>query len=115
METADTPVHPPAEQGADNPSGPALTARRRRQPIEAAVAAPEITTAVVAQSRAATDYARTVIARPHILVAATAADTTGQPRIVVCEGCRRNIDTPGIAIVRGRTIMHVRCDWQATG
>jgi hypothetical protein len=71
------------------------------------VVATEITAAVVADSRALTDYARKVIARPHIIV------TAGAPaarQIPVCERCGGNIDTPGIAIMRGREILHVRCD-----
>jgi hypothetical protein len=88
----------------------ATDSRRHRQLIETSVVAGEIAAAVIADTRGLIDYSKKVIARPHIVVTATADATAGR-RSLVCERCRDTIETPGIAIVRGRRVTHVRCDW----
>jgi hypothetical protein len=109
------PVEPgPAAEGTDalGPRGAAV--RRRRQLVETAVVASEITATVIGDSRGLIDYAKKVIARPHIIV--TALSESPPPREpIVCEQCRRLIPTPGIAIMRGRTVTHVHCERPATG
>jgi hypothetical protein len=34
---------------------------------------------------------------------------------VLCDVCRRAIDSPGVIIVRGRTVVHVACDTRERG
>lgn len=114
MDKPPAPKRPLDDQRGGQPSPPGATAPRHRQLIEAAVVASEITAAAVADSRALPDYARQVVGRPHLVVAATPADTPAPRQVPVCERCGSNIDTPGIAIMRGRMVMHVRCDWRAS-
>jgi hypothetical protein len=113
VDTSERTDSQPAEGGGDGlgPRGGAV--RRRRQLIETAVVASEITATVIGDSRGLIDYARKVVARPHIIV--TALSESPPPREpIICERCRRLIHTPGIAIIRGRTITHVRCDSPVT-
>ena len=109
MDRADAPEERLAEQANDGLGPRGGAARRRRQLIEAAVAASEITATVIGDSRGLIDYAKKVIARPHIIVTAL-SESPPRREPIVCEHCRGTIKTPGIAIMRGRTIIHVRCD-----
>lgn len=103
------------DPGKKEPAGPAdrqrdSAGRRRRQLIEAAAVAGEMTAALIADSRHLIARSNDLIARPHMVVS-TSSDTARPARqAIVCERCGLGIATPGVAIVRGRNVMHVRCD-----
>ena len=103
-----------ADDGDEKSASSRATASRHRQLIEAAVVAGEIASAVVADTRSLIDYSKRVIARPYMTVTGTPVGASAPRQIPVCERCGHNIDTPGIAIVRGRMVMHVRCDSRLT-
>lgn len=89
---------------------PDTAGRRRRQLIESAALVGELTAVLIADSRQLIVRSNTLIARPHMVVK-TSADTAPAARqTIVCERCGLGIDTPGVAIMRGRNVMHVRCD-----
>jgi hypothetical protein len=89
---------------------PDTAGRRRRQLVESAALVGELTTVLIADSRQLIARSNNVIARPHMVVK-TSADTAPAARqTIVCERCGLGIDTPGVAIMRGRNVMHVRCD-----
>jgi hypothetical protein len=96
-------------KGAEGNS-PSPKARRHREVIEATVVAGEIATAMITQSRDLIDYAKKVIARPHIVVTAYSEQPAVERAAIMCERCGEVIQTPGIGIMRGRTVLHVRCD-----
>jgi hypothetical protein len=73
------------------------------------VATGEMTAALIADSRDLIARSHDLIARPHMVVHSS-ADTAPPARpVIVCERCGLGIDTPGVAIMRGRNVMHVRC------
>ncbi len=89
---------------------PDTAGRRRRQLVESAALVGELTAVLIADSRQLIARSSHVIARPHMVVK-TSADTAPAARqTIVCERCGLSIDTPGVAIMRGRNVMHVRCD-----
>ena len=89
---------------------PDIAGRRRRQLIESAALVGELTAVLITDSRQLIARSSNVIARPHKVVK-TSADTAPAARqTIVCERCGLGIDTPGVAIMRGRNVMHVRCD-----
>jgi 2,4-dienoyl-CoA reductase-like NADH-dependent reductase (Old Yellow Enzyme family) len=101
-----------ADKGTSDSKGsaPSPKPRRHREVIEATVVATEIATAMISQSRDLIDYARKVIARPHIVVTAYSEEPAVERPPIMCERCGDVIETPGIGIMRGRTVLHVRCD-----
>lgn len=88
---------------------PSLRGRRRRQLIEAAVVSGEMTAALIADSRDLIARSHDLIARPHMAVNISADPAPPARQTIVCEQCGLGIDTPGVAIMRGRNVMHVRC------
>ena len=82
---------------------------RRRQLIESAGVVGELTAALIADSRDRIARAKDLIARPHMVVTTSRDTTPRAPQAIVCERCGLGIDTPGVAIVRGRNVIHVRC------
>jgi hypothetical protein len=84
--------------------------RRRRQLVEAAAVAGEITAALIADSRHLIGRSNDLIARPHMIVKSSVDAAPPTRQAIVCERCGLGITTPGVAIVRGCNVMHVRCD-----
>jgi hypothetical protein len=106
MDASNPPNEAPAAPHSDRQSETA--SRRRRQLIEAAAVAGELTAALIADSRQLIARSTHLIARPHMAIASS-ADTTPVRQPITCEQCGLGIDTPGVAIVRGRNVLHVRC------
>jgi hypothetical protein len=104
MDASNAPNESPAAHIARPPTG----SRRRRQLIEAAAVAGELTATLIADSRQLIARSNDLIARPHMVITST-ADTTPARQPMLCEQCGLGIDTPGVAIVRGRNVLHVRC------
>jgi hypothetical protein len=84
------------------------TASRRRQLMQAAAVTGELTAALIADSRALITRSHDLIARPHLTIQGVDTPLAARPPIL-CEQCGLGIDTPGVAIVRGRNVLHVRC------
>jgi hypothetical protein len=91
-------------------SAAAAAARTRRHLIEGAVVAGEIAATMIGQSKDLVAYSKRVIAGPHIVVTASSEALPSRPPLL-CGRCTKVIDSPGIAIMRGRMATHVRCDW----
>lgn len=107
MDRPDPPNEGPAPH---RDQAPDASDRRRRQLIESAALVGELTAVLIADSRQLIERSSNVIARPHMVVK-TSADTARAVRqTIVCERCGLGIETPGVAIMRGRNVMHVRCD-----
>jgi hypothetical protein len=105
MDASDSPKTTPAGPIDRKPANPS---RRRRQLIEAAAVAGEVTAALIADSRQLIARSNELIARPHVAMPIS-ADTVPARPTMLCEQCGHGIDTPGVAIVRGRNVLHVRC------
>jgi hypothetical protein len=106
MSAPDPPRNASAEHIDPEPDTPS---RRRRQLIESAAVVGELTAALIADSRHLIARSNDLIARPHMIVT-TVPNTAPRTRpAVVCERCGLGIETPGVAIVRGRNVMHVGC------
>jgi hypothetical protein len=99
---------PPKKVPARIDRQPETASRRRRQLIEAAAVAGELTAALIADSRQLIARSNDLIARPHMAITSS-ADTLPLRQRILCEQCGLGIDTPGVAIVRGRNVLHVRC------
>ena len=54
------------------------------------------------------------IGEPHVIVTASSQAMPAGSRAIVCDRCHHVIDTPGVAIMRGRMVMHMRCDLRAS-
>jgi hypothetical protein len=94
----------PADRQRDN------AGRRRRQIIEAAAVASEMTAALIADSRHLIARSNDLVARPHMIVRTSSDAAPPARQAIVCERCGLGITTPGVAIMRGRNVVHVRCD-----
>jgi hypothetical protein len=105
MDAPNPTPQPPAAQTAQQPR---TASRRRRHLIEAAAVAGEVTAALIADSRQLIARSNELIARPHMAITSAASTPVARQRIT-CEQCGLGIDTPGVAIVRGRNVLHVRC------
>jgi hypothetical protein len=97
----------PPRKAAPDDRQPETAGRRRRRLMQAAAVTGELTAALIADSRALITRSTDLIARPHLTL--QVADAPPAVRLIVCEQCGLGIDTPGVAIVRGRNVMHVRC------
>jgi hypothetical protein len=97
---------PPQKAGPDDRQPE--TASRRRRLMQAAAVTGELTAALIADSQALISRSNDLIARPHMTIRGADGPPAARPRIV-CEECGLSIDTPGVAIVRGRNVTHVRC------
>ena len=102
------PTNTPSPAHLDQEPDPA--GRRRRQLIESAALVGELTAVLIADSRQLIARSHNVIARPHLVVKTSANPAPAARQTIVCERCGLGIDTPGVAIMRGRNVMHVRCD-----
>ena len=107
MDGPDPTNNAPAPQLDQEPD---TAGRRRRQLIQSAALAGELTAVLIADSRQLIARSNDVIARPHMVVKTSADAAPAVRRTIVCERCGLGIDTPGVAIMRGRNVMHVRCD-----
>lgn len=92
----------------------AAAARTRRHLLEGSAVAGAAAPRVIGESKGRKTYSAQVIGRPHMVVTAFAHASPGSRQPIVCDRCNRLIDTPGVAIMRGRMVMHVRCDLRAS-
>lgn len=106
MDGPDPPKKSPAVHIDPEPDTPG---RRRRQLIESAAVVGELTAALIADSRHLIARSNDLIARPHMVVKISPDTAPPARQTIVCERCGLGIDTPGVAIMRGRNVMHVRC------
>ena len=104
----DAPV-PEHDIAATSDRKPVNPSRRRRQRIDAAA----VTGELIASSRDVIARATQLVDRPHMVLKTLSDSGTPARQLVLCERCGLGIETPGVAIVRGRTVMHVRCDRSA--
>ena len=100
--------HPPKKVPAPIDREPETARRRRRHLIEAAAVAGELTASLIADSRQLIARSNDLIARPHMTITSS-TETLPARQPILCEQCGLGIDTPGVAIVRGRNVLHVRC------
>jgi hypothetical protein len=77
---------------------------------ERGAVAGELAATMIGESRGLMAYSKQAIGRPHMAVTASPHATPASRQPIVCDRCSRVIDTPGVAIMRGRMVMHVRCD-----
>jgi hypothetical protein len=76
----------------------------------------------IAASRSACEATQALVSSSLTLITSVkertmaTRDTVASPRpwrpVVLCAECRRGIDSSGVMIVRGRTVVHVACDRQ---
>jgi hypothetical protein len=81
---------------------------------ERGAVAGELAATMIGESRGLMAYSKQAIGRPHMAVTASPHATPASRQPIVCDRCSRVIDTPGVAIMRGRMVMHVRCDLRAS-
>ena len=89
---------------------PDTAVRRRRHLIQSAAVVRELTATLIADSRDLIARSNDLIAEPYMVVTSASGAAPAARQTFVCERCGRGIETPGVAIVSGRNLTHVRCE-----